>query len=637
MFQRLKQLESDHPHLVTEDSPTQRVGAEPLPGFSQVIHEVPMLSLDNAFDDADMRDFDRRIKARLESHEEITYACEPKIDGVAISLLYEKGRLVRAATRGDGTRGEDVTLNARTIDSVPLRLLGEGYPEVLEVRGEVYIALSSFIKINEEAEKRGEKSFANPRNAAAGSLRQLDPRLTARRRLTLFCYGVGLVRQGSLPEYHSGVLQRLSDWGLRINPLIKTVGGIAECEQFYRSLQEKRQGLDYEIDGVVFKVDALALQSRLGILSRSPRWAIAYKFPAEETTTRLNAVEFQVGRTGAITPVARLEPVKVGGVTISNATLHNMDEIQRLGVRVGDEVVVQRAGDVIPKVVRKKEGLEKQSKSRRGIIRLPARCPACNSDVVKPEGEVIARCSGGMICPAQRKENIKHFASRLAMDIEGLGDKLVEQLVDAELIHNAADLFSLQRDDLAGLERMAEKSAQNIIDALEKSKKTSLPRFIYSLGIPEVGEATARNLAMHFGDLDPLINAAEDELVRVEDVGPVIAGEISAFLSQKKNLDVIGSLRKTGVHWDAIQVADHGDPLQGEIYVLTGTLSTLTRQEAKAKLQTLGAKVAGSVSKNTTCVVAGDAAGSKLTKAGELGIRIVDEEALIELLREHGL
>ncbi len=632
LFRRLKALEAEHPELVTDDSPTQRVGAEPLAGFTQVTHEIPMMSLDNAFNEDDVVDFDRRIRTRLGSDDVVQYACEPKIDGVAVSLLYEDGKLIRGATRGDGTTGEDITANVRTIESVPLKLMGQGYPARLEVRGEVYIARSTFAQINAEAEERGDKVFANPRNAAAGSLRQLDPKLTAKRRLTMFCYSVGLVEGGELADGQFEILQALKSWGLRINPLVQVVSGADGCVDYYQDMLTRRPSLDYEIDGVVFKVNSLEQQQTLGFLTRSPRWAIAHKFPAEEGVTVLNDVEFQVGRTGAITPVARLEPVQVAGVTISNATLHNMDEIQRLDLRIGDTVVIKRAGDVIPKVVsviadkRPADAIE---------VSLPEACPACGSDIQLLPGEVVARCSGGLSCSAQRKEAIRHFASRLAFDIEGLGDKLVDQLVQADMIKTPADLYDLTLDELVSLERMATKSAENLLGALEKSKSTTLPRFIYALGIQEVGESTAAQLARHFAELDKLRQANEEALIEVPDVGPIVAEKIAVFFRQPHNEEVIDALLEKGIHWPAIEQPAGEAALEGKTFVLTGTLTNLKRNEAKARLQTLGAKVAGSVSKNTDYVVAGDAAGSKLTKAQELGIEILDENQLIALLEEH--
>jgi DNA ligase (NAD+) len=633
LFRDLKKIEADYPELVVSDSPTQRVGSAPLSAFSQVQHELPMLSLDNAFDEDDVLDFERRIKARLETREEIDFVCEPKIDGVAISLLYEAGKLVRAATRGDGTSGEDVTQNVRTIESVPLALLGKNYPDRLEVRGEVYIAKSTFRQINKQAEEKGEKQFANPRNATAGSLRQLDSRLTASRKLTMFCYSVGLVEGGEIPGNQRDILAALGEWGLRINPAVKLVSGAHQCMVYFSAMRDQRESMNYEIDGVVFKVNDISLQQKLGMLTRTPRWAIAHKFPAEEGITILNDVEFQVGRTGAITPVARLEPVNVGGVTISNATLHNMDEIRRLGLVIGDTVIVQRAGDVIPKIV--SVVIEKRG-DRATPIQLPESCPACGSEILQGENEVIARCGAGLACTAQRKEAIRHFASRLAMDIEGLGDKIVEQLVDEGLIENPADLFRLTEEQLVALERMAPKSANNLLEALEKSKDTTLPKFIYSLGIQEVGEATARSLALFFGTIDAIISADEEQLQTVPDVGPIVAAKIWHFFRQDINLDVVHSLIEAGLTWKTEISSADPEKLKGETWVLTGTLTELTRSEAKARLQSLGAKVAGSVSKNTSCVVAGDAAGSKLTKAQDLGVTVISEEELMKMLKENG-
>ncbi len=634
MFRRLKEIETAHPKLVVDDSPTQRVGSAPLEGFTQVTHELPMLSLDNAFGEDDLVDFDRRIKSRLNRSDELEYTCEPKIDGVAVSLLYENGKLVQGATRGDGATGENVTQNVRTIESIPLKLVGEGFPQRLEVRGEIYIARSTFDELNREAEKQGDKVFANPRNATAGSLRQLDSSLTAKRKLTMFCYSVGLVEGGELPGSQSEILAKLKQWGFRTNPLVGVVSGIDACTRFFADMQTRRATLDYDIDGVVIKVNDMALQQTLGMLTRTPRWAIAHKFPAEEGTTQLLDVEFQVGRTGAITPVARLEPVKVGGVTISNATLHNMDEVDRLGLMIGDTVVIQRAGDVIPKVTSVQNKL--RPADAREIV-LPDVCPACGAEIKVAEGEVIAKCSAGMFCIAQQKESIRHFASRLAMDIEGLGDKLVVQLVDEKLIETTADLFRLTEEQLVSLERMAPKSANNLLAALEKSKDTTLPRFIYSLGIQEVGESTARNLSVYFGDLESIIAADQEILEKVPDVGPIVATKIRAFFQSEKNCKVIAELQESGVRWPAIEKSANSDSLEGQTWVLTGTLGQITRNEAKAKLQGLGAKVAGSVSKNTSCVVAGDAAGSKLTKAQDLGIPVLSEDDLMALFEEHGV
>ncbi len=638
LLQRLKQLELDFPQLQAMDSPTQRVGAEPLSAFGSVAHEVPMLSLDNAFDAGDMRDFNKRLHERLGRPQEqvIAFACEPKLDGIAVSLLYRDGVLVRGATRGDGTSGEDITQNVRTIPSIPLRLLGQGYPEVLEVRGEIYMPKAGFEAINERARAQGDKPFVNPRNAAAGSLRQLDPRITAERPLQMCAYSVGWVEREDdpLPDEHTELLYALNRWGFLINREMAAVEGIEACLDYYQSLAGKRSQLAYDIDGIVFKVNSRELQQQLGFVSRAPRWAIAHKFPAQEEMTRLLEVEFQVGRTGAVTPVARLEPVFVGGVTVSNATLHNRDEIERLGIRVGDTVVIRRAGDVIPQVV---SVLRERRPSDASEIHFPDHCPVCESPVETLDDEVVARCSGGLICGAQRKEAIKHFVSRKAMDIDGLGDKLVEQLVDQQLIDGIADLYSLESDRVAALERMGDKSAQNLLAAIEASKSTSLARFLYGLGIREVGEATARNLAKHYGKLEALQQADQEDLQSVDDVGPIVAHFIAEFFQQPHNLEAIEALRAAGVHWpDQQPVQAESLPLAGQTYVLTGTLEQLSRAEAKNKLLDLGAKVAGSVSAKTHCVVAGPGAGSKLTKAQDLGLDILDEAGLLVLLRDLG-
>ncbi len=632
MMQRLQELEKQHPQLITADSPTQRVGATPLSAFASVTHEMPMLSLDNAFNEDEMRAFDRRIRERLQDEAEIEYACEPKLDGIAVSLLYQDGLLVRAATRGDGTEGEDVTQNVRTINAVPLRLLGEGYPSVLEVRGEIYMPRAGFEKLNETAREQGEKTFVNPRNAAAGSLRQLDARITARRPLDIGVYGVGRF-DGTLPNEHIATLEMLKTWGLHINAQVATARGIDECIDYYRELESRRGSLGYDIDGVVFKVNRRALQEELGFVARAPRWAIAYKFPAQEEMTRLNDVEFQVGRTGAVTPVARLEPVFVGGATVSNATLHNRAEIERLGVKIGDTVIVRRAGDVIPQVV--SVVASKRPNDARDI-HFPERCPVCDSPVEAVPGEAVLRCDGGLVCPAQRKQAIIHFASRKALDIDGLGDKLVEQLVDRALITAVADLFSLQQEQLQSLERMGPKSAENLLKALEHSKKTTLAKFIYSLGIREVGETTARNLARHFGTFDALANADEQALQEVDDVGPVVAHFVAEFFQQTENRQAVQALRDAGVHWEEQAPVDRQQlPLSGLTYVITGTLETMKRDDAKEALEALGAKVAGSVSKKTDYLIAGPGAGSKLQRAQELGVDVIDEDALIELLNLH--
>ncbi|WP_303908688.1 NAD-dependent DNA ligase LigA [Thiohalomonas denitrificans] len=629
LFRELQQLEAEHPELLTPDSPTQRVGAKPARELGEVRHLIPMLSLANAFSDEELADFDRRVRDRL-NVKMVAYTAEPKLDGLAISLLYEEGRLVRAATRGNGTTGEDVTQNVRTIPAVPLRLLGRGWPRLLEVRGEAYIPKSGFAALNRRQAARGDKAFANPRNAAAGSLRQLDPRITAERALNLFCYGTGYSDDGELPATHSGIMERLKEWGLRVCPELKVVEGLEGCLAYYRSIGERREALPYEIDGVVYKVDRLDWQRELGFVARAPRWAIAHKFPAQEEMTVVRDVEWQVGRTGALTPVARLKPVQVAGVTVSNATLHNVDEIERKDVRIGDTVVVRRAGDVIPEVVSVVESRRPQGAES---PKLPSHCPVCGSDVVRQPGEAVARCSGGLVCAAQRKERIKHFASRRAMDIDGLGDKIIEQLVERELIHNPADLYTLSKEQLLGLERMGGKSAENLLAALETSKQTTLDRFLYALGIREVGEATAQALAAYFGDLEPIEEADEEQLLGVPDVGPVVAGHIRSFFRQTHNREVIDKLLRYGVRWEKTEVAPAGErPLEGKTFVLTGTLPSLTRDEAKARLQAQGAKVTSSVSKSTDYVVAGENAGSKLEKAEQFGIEVLNEEAMLKLL-----
>lgn len=623
----LQKLENEHPELLSEDSPTRRVGAQPLAAFGQVKHQVPMLSLDNAFSDTELADFDRRARERLQV-EDIEYTAEPKLDGLAVSLVYVGGVLQQAATRGDGNTGEDITLNIRTIPCIPLRLLGDDYPATLEVRGEVFISHQGFRQLNEQAVRDEQKPFANPRNAAAGSLRQLDPRVTAKRPLEMYCYGSGLVAGGTLPDRHSAILQRLRQWGLRVYPGVERVTGLQGCIDYYRSMEEQRESLPFDIDGVVFKLDRRDYQERMGFVARAPRWAIARKFPAQEEITRVLDIEVQVGRTGAITPVARLKPVFVGGVTLTNATLHNEDEVRRKDVRVGDSVIVRRAGDVIPEVV--SVIVERRPKNAREFV-MPTVCPVCGSDIERLEGEAVARCTGGLYCEAQRKQAIKHFASRRAMDIEGLGDKLVDQLVDQKLIDDVAALYSLDQQTLAGLERMGEKSAVNLLRSLETSKATSLDRFLYALGIREVGDATARNLAAAFGKLEALIQAPLEELEAVPDIGPIVARHIQHFFRQSHNRDVINGLIQAGVDWPSVEVIQHR-PLAGNTYVLTGTLLTMTRDEAKQKLLALGAKVSGSVSKKTTAVIAGEKAGSKLAKAESLGVQVLDENALQQLL-----
>ncbi|MCR6653844.1 MAG: NAD-dependent DNA ligase LigA [Cellvibrionaceae bacterium] len=632
LMRELQELEERFPDWVTADSPTQRVGGVALSAFAEVTHLRPMLSLDNALNADEFIAFDKRVRDRLRTQEPIEYACEPKYDGIAISLLYRNGVLERAATRGDGSVGEDVTLNVRTIKSVPLRLLGQGYPDLLEVRGEIYMTKSGFNEMNRKAQESGGKSFINPRNAAAGSLRQLDPKLTAQRPLTLCAYGVGEVEGGSLPQYHTAILQRLADWGFAVSRDVASARGVEECLAFHKMLQEKRPSLPYDIDGIVFKVNSLELQTTLGFVAKAPRWAVAFKFPAQEEMTVLRAVEFQVGRTGSITPVARLEPVFVGGVTVSNATLHNSDEIARLGVKVGDTVIIRRAGDVIPQVV--SVVMSKRPDDARDI-QFPAQCPVCSSPVARVEGEAAVRCTGGLICPAQRKEAIKHYASRQAMDIEGLGEKLVDALVEKGMIASMEDLYELTLEQLAGLERMGQKSAQNLLDALAHSKSTTLPKFLFALGIRDVGQATATTLAKHFGSLERLLEADEASLQEVQDVGPVVAKRVATFFADARNLQVIQGLRAHGVHWlDLEVVPQEALPLAGKTYVLTGNLESMTRDDAKARLEALGAKVSGSVSGKTDCVVAGPGAGSKLSKAESLGIRVIDETAFLQLLEQ---
>ncbi|OAT17189.1 DNA ligase [Buttiauxella noackiae ATCC 51607] len=635
LMAKLRSLEDAHPELVTPDSPTQRVGAAPLSEFTQVRHEVPMLSLDNAFDEASYLAFNKRVQDRLKSAEAITFCCELKLDGLAVSLLYEDGVLVRAATRGDGTTGENITANVRTIRSIPLKLRGENIPRRLEVRGEVFLPQAGFEKINEEARRTGGKIFANPRNAAAGSLRQLDPRITAKRPLTFFCYGVGLLEGGELPASHHARLQQFKEWGLPVSDRIRLCNTPEEVLAFYHQVEAERPKLGFDIDGVVIKVDSLALQETLGFVARAPRWAVAFKFPAQEQMTFVRDVEFQVGRTGAITPVARLEPVQVAGVLVSNATLHNADEIERLGLRIGDRVVIRRAGDVIPQVVGVVESERPENTSE---IVFPTHCPVCGSDVERVEGEAVARCTGGLICGAQRKEALKHFVSRRALDVDGMGDKIIDQLVEKEYVHTPADLFRLTAGKLTGLDRMGPKSAQNVVDALEKAKETTFARFLYALGIREVGEATAAGLAAHFGSLDALIAASIEDLQKVPDVGIVVATHTFNFFAEESNREVIRQLTaEAGVHWPVpviIKAEEIDSPFAGKTVVLTGSLSIMSRDDAKARLVALGAKVAGSVSKKTDLVIAGEAAGSKLVKAQELGIDVIDEAEMIRLLGE---
>ncbi|MCP5142523.1 MAG: NAD-dependent DNA ligase LigA [Chromatiales bacterium] len=710
-MRRLRELEAAHPELVTPDSPSQRVGGEAIAAFGEVRHAVPMLSLENCFDGDELADFDRRVRSRLHGVNEVDYSAEPKLDGLAVSLRYEHGLLVRGATRGDGATGEDITHNARTIPSIPLKLRGGGWPEVIEVRGEVVMPKAGFERMNAALRERGEKTFVNPRNAAAGSLRQLDPRMTAQRPLAMYCYAVGEVVGGELPDRHSEVLKQLAGWGFKLSPEVRVVRGAQGCADFHADIGRRRADLPMDIDGVVFKVDSRAQQAELGFVARAPRWAIAYKFPAQEELTTVEAVEFQVGRTGAITPVARLKPVFVGGVTVSNATLHNMDEVERKDVHVGDTVIVRRAGDVIPEIVRV---LPERRPAGAPAVVLPPVCPVCGSAVVRPAGEAVARCSGGLFCAAQRKEAIKHFASRRAMDIEGLGDKLVDQLVEQGLVHDPADLYALTVEQLAGLERMGEKSAENLVDALEASKQTTLARFLFALGVMGIGETLAQTLADHFRDVTPLLSVRSDDLVggqgvtgigpksaeaiaayiaehpdalpddmaldaatllglaipqltasradalaahfptwgalrgvsaadlvgggtRVAGIGAVLAEQIVGFFAQVHNREIIQRLRDAGVRWESPVLRGDGDgdaqPLAGLTLVLTGTLEGIGRNEAKDALQALGAKVAGSVSRNTSFVIAGAEAGSKLGKAEKLGVPVLDQAGLETLLR----
>ena len=633
LMRHLKALEEQYPQFIRVDSPSQRVGSQPLEAFQQVQHEMPMLSLDNAFNEDDLMAFNQRLQDRLKDESEIEFACEPKLDGIAVSVIYENGVLIQGATRGDGSTGEDITANLRTVGSIPLKLSGNDYPAYLEVRGEVYMTTAGFEKLNQQAIANEQKTFVNPRNAAAGSLRQLDSRLTAQRPLVMCAYSVGVVRNGQLPNKHADILKQLSSWGFLINPEMDVAKGVAACEAYYQRLANKRTSLDYEIDGIVFKVNDLALQEQLGFVSRAPRWAIARKFPAQEEITQLLDVEFQVGRTGAITPVARLQPVFVGGVTVSNATLHNQDEIERLDVRIGDTVIVRRAGDVIPQIV---SVVENRRPAAAKPVQFPAVCPICSSPIYQVPGEAVKRCSGGLVCSAQAKEAIKHFASRKAMDIDGLGDKLVEQLVDQKLIQSVADIYHLTEESIASLERMGAKSASNLINAIEKSKKTTLARVIYALGIREVGEATAKNLAMEFGELNTLAEADIETLQAIRDVGPVVAKFIHEFFLQSVNQEIIQSLVRSGITWESVSTHSSDLSLKGLTYVLTGTLSSMSRDDAKAKLEALGAKVSGSVSKKTHAVVAGPGAGSKLTKAESLGVTVLTEDDLIQLLEEGG-
>lgn len=629
LFRELQQLEAEHPELITSDSPTQRVGAIPLKQFAEVKHEVPMLSLDNAFTEEELAAFDKRIKQRLETHQEIEYMCEPKMDGLAVTLIYENGVLTKGATRGDGYTGEDVTQNLRTVSSIPLHLRGNDFPKILEVRGEVFMSKKGFEALNKEAEKKGQKIFANPRNAAAGSIRQLDAKITATRPLEIFCYGLGKV-SGKLSDRHSEILKQLQHWGMRVNPAIQVVKGVEGCLQYFHKIGQKRDKLPYEIDGVVYKVNLIKLQEELGFVARAPRWAIAHKFPAQEENTKVLAIEFQVGRTGVLTPVARLKPIAVSGVIVSNATLHNLDDAWRKDVRVGDTVIVRRAGDVIPEIVAVVK--EKRPHGTKPIA-VPKHCPVCHSETIKPEGEVSPQCTGGLYCRAQVRESILHYASRRAMNIDGLGDKIVELFLNEKLIRDVTDLYKLKKEDIAALERMGEKSAQNLLAAIAKSKETTLPRFLYALGIPQVGEATALNLANYFGSLEKIMHTEEEELQRVEDIGPIVAAQITGFFRQKHNRELIEKLQNYGVQWkEGLPKKAKAQSLAGQTFVLTGTLTSMTRDEAKEKLQELGGKVSGSVSKKTSYVIVGEEPGSKYDDAKKLGVKTLDEKELLKLL-----
>jgi DNA ligase (NAD+) len=632
MFSELQSLEATHPELITPDSPTQRVGGAPLPEFTQVAHDVPMLSINNGFAEEEILAFDKRVRDGLESDTEVRYACELKFDGLAINLRYEKGVLTQAATRGDGYTGEDVTANIRTVRSIPLRLQGDSLPEVMDVRGEVLMFKADFQRLNQRQRDAGQKEFANPRNAAAGSLRQLDSRITAQRRLRFFAYGIGHLEGAALPATHEALLDWYGTMGVPVCAERAVVSGAGGLLSFFSSIGTKRSQLPYEIDGVIYKVNQLDQQRTLGFVSRAPRFALAHKFPAEEATTVVQDIVVQIGRTGAVTPVARLAPVSVGGVTVTNATLHNEDEVRRKDIRIGDTVIVRRAGDVIPEVVANVP--ERRPVAAREFV-MPIHCPVCGSAIVRPEEESVARCSGGWVmCAAQRKGGLLHFVSRRAMDIEGLGEQLVEQLVDRGLVTTPADFYKLGFVMLSELDRMAQKSAQNLIDALEKSKSTTLARFIYALGIRHVGESTAKSLAKHFGNLDALLHATEEQILAVDDIGPVVAQSILTFLHDAINRELIAQLRASGIHWEEGEPEQRSQHLAGKTFVLTGTLPTLKRDEAAAMIEAAGGKVSGSVSKKTSYVVAGEEAGSKLAKAEELGVAVLDEAGLLHLLEQ---
>jgi DNA ligase (NAD+) len=631
-FRALQELEQNHPEFISVDSPTQRVGGTPADAFMPLVHQQPMLSLSNVFSNEELQAFIKRVSERLgESNQELVFVCEPKLDGLAVNLTYEQGILTYAATRGDGTMGENITANIKTIASIPLILRTDHPPRFLEVRGEVYMPKAGFEEYNKKAQALGEKIFVNPRNAAAGSLRQLNPAITAKRPLAIYCYGFGGCEEYILPDTHWSQLELLKEFGFRVSSAIKKETGIKGCLSYYHDMLNQREKLPYEIDGVVYKINDIALQHHLGFISRAPRFACAHKFPATEEMTKLLAVDFQVGRTGALTPVARLAPVHVGGATVSNATLHNMDEIARKDVRIGDTVIIRRAGDVIPEVV---SVILEQRPGDTKRIDLPKQCPVCNSDVVREEGEAIARCVGGLFCKAQLKRMLWHFASRKAMYIEGLGAVLIDQLVDEQIIHHLPDLYTLNASILANLPRMGKKSADNLMDALEQSKKTTLSRFLYALGIPGIGESSARTLAQHFGDMNALVKATEEELMSLEDMGPVGSFNVVHFFAQKHNMDMIHRLVALGIHWPKMEKKELSKehPFFGKTVVLTGTLNAMGREEAKSKLLGVGAKVSGSVSAKTDYVIAGSEAGSKLDKANDLGVAVLNEQQFLELL-----
>ncbi len=636
LFRELTDLEKQYPELISYNSPSQRVGSTPLTAFAQVEHKIPMLSLENAFSDKEVLAFNKRLQERLGTQHDIEYACEPKLDGIAVSLSYQKGQLIRAATRGDGNRGEDITLNIRTILSIPLQLRGSDYPESLEVRGEVYIPKKAFQQLNNRLKEVGEKTFVNPRNAAAGSLRQLNPKITAQRALAFFTHSVGEIKKGALAKTHTAMLDQFKKWGLPRCPQTQTVRNIQSCLQYYHKIKKQRLTLPYEIDGVVYKVNSLSLQQQLGFVSRAPRWALAYKFPAQEELTQVVAIEFQVGRSGALTPVARLKPVFVGGATVSNATLHNMDEVKRKDIRVGDTVVIRRAGDVIPELVRV---IEAKRPPNTHPLRLIKHCPVCGSEVIKLKTEAAARCSGILFCPAQRKEMIKHFASRKAMNIEGLGDKLVEQLVDHHLVNNVSELYHLKPEQLIHLEHMGEKSAKKLSAAILASKKTSLARFLYALGIRDVGITTALNLARHFQQLKAIMKADEAQLQSIPDIGPIVAAHIKKFFNVPHNLKIIQDLLAAGIVWpkSTTHPWQNLSALAGKSFVLTGSLSQLSRDQATHLLQELGAIVHSRVSQKTDYLIVGRDPGSKLTRAKALNLKLLTENQFLSLLKKTNL